>query len=738
MAPPPPTNLDTIRLRIEGMTCGSCVSHVENALSKVPGVAAAQVNLTTEIATVTPVESGVTKQQLIEAVRRVGYDAETFRQGDRIASGLQHTQQSTLRQQRQALGQAIGLAVPIFALHWLAPILQGGHQDSPIWPVVVQAILCLLLLASPAGAPILAGGFRALVARRGNMDLLISLGVTAAVLSGLWQLFIAHAPTMHFNTAAMILTFINIGRYLEIRAKHSAASSISALVQRIPLTALRIEDDGPQEVRIERIHIGDHIRAAQDTIIAIDGQIIEGQCSVDESVLTGESALKPLEIGDNVLAGSRIAEGLVTIQATHVGADSAMGRIIRAVEDAQAGKTKMQRIADQVAGVFVPIVIAIALLTIVGLLLITDATLGTAINRAVAVLVIACPCAMGLATPTAIMVATSSAALRGILVRDAAGLERAAKLDCILFDKTGTLTVGQPAVTHIDVLHDDATFTENDVLTFAAAANQYAQHPIAKALVAEAKKRNLSLADPETFSSTPGRGVSAKLDSQHILVGSARFLADNHIDLTAALPLVEARAAAGQTAVLLAVENRCVGVIGLSDKIVNGAAAAIAAIHKRGITTAMLTGDNASNAKAIALQLGITDVISEMTPTDKLDEVRRRQENGLRVGFVGDGINDAPALTAAHVGLTFASATDIAASAADITIVHHDIGNIQCVIDLSQRSVRIIKQNLFWAFFYNLLAIPLAVLGIIPPGLAAIAMMCSSISVVLNSLRLRS
>ncbi len=720
------------------MTCGSCVAHVERALSSVPGVSSAQVNLTTEIATINPSESNVTKQHLIQAVRRVGYDAETFRQGDRITSGLKHTQQSKLREQRQALGQAIGLAVPIFVLHWLAPILQGGHQGSQLWPVVVQAMLCALLLISPAGAPILAGGFRAIIARAGNMDLLITLGVTAAFLSGLWQLVIAHTPTMHFHTAAMILSFINLGRYFEIRAKHNAASSISQLVQRIPLTALRIDDDGPQEVRVERIRIGDHIRAGQDAIIAIDGRIIQGQCSVDEGVLTGESAVKPREVGDEVLAGARIAEGLVTIQATRVGADSAMGRIIRAVEDAQAGKTNMQRIADRVAGVFVPIVVLIALLTIMGVILLTDATLSVAINRAVAVLVIACPCAMGLATPTAVMVATSAAALRGILVRDAAGLERAATLDCILFDKTGTLTVGAPAVTQIDVLSPNASLSENDVLAFAAAADQFAQHPIAKSLVAEAQKRNLTLADPDTFSSTPGRGVSAKFDGQEIFVGSARFLADNGIHMAAAQPLVHARAAAGQTAIIVAVDGSCVGVIGLADSIVNGAAQAIAAIHQRGISTAMLTGDNNANAQATADQLGITDVLSEMTPTDKLEEVRRRQDNGLHVGFVGDGINDAPALTAAHVGLTFANATDIAASAADITIVHHDIQKIQSVIELSQRSLRIIKQNLFWAFFYNTLAIPLAAVGTVPPGLAAAAMMISSISVVLNSLRLRS
>ncbi len=720
------------------MTCGSCVAHVERVLSKAPGVSSAQVNLTTEIATIIPVDNDVKKQPLIEAVRGAGYDAAPCRQDDRFATGLEHTQQSKLRRQRQALVQAIGLAIPIFALHWLAPILQGNQHGSHVWPSVAEAILCTMLLASPAGAPILAGGFRALILRSANMDLLISLGVCVAFLSGLWALLITHSPAMHFHTAAMIMAFINLGRYLEMRAKNNATSSISALVSRIPLTALRVEKDGSQEVRVEQIRTGDHIRVGQDAIMPVDGRIIEGQCSVDESSLTGEPAVKPREVGDEIPAGARIVEGLVTIQATRVGADSAMGRIIQAVEDAQAGKTKMQRIADRVAGVFVPVVVAITILTVAGLLLLTDNTLTTVINRAVAILVIACPCAMGLATPTAVMVATGKAALSGILVRDAAGLERAGTIDCLLFDKTGTLTAGAPTVSTIDVVAPDAAMSENDILALAAAADQYAQHPIAKSLVDETKKRNLTLTEPDTFSSTPGRGAAATVDSREILIGSARFLKENHIDLTRAQTIVDAWENKGQTSIFVAVDNNCLGVIGLTNPLVKGAASAIAALHKRGISTAMLTGDVTSTAQATANQLGMTDIMSEMTPTDKLNEVHRRQENGQRVGFVGDGINDAPALTAAHVGLTFAGATDVAAGSADITMMHHDLRNILSVIELAQRSMRVIKQNLFWAFFYNSLAIPLAALGKVPPGLAAAAMMFSSISVVLNSLRLRS
>ena len=749
--------LEPIRLRIEGMTCGGCVARVERALQSVDGVARARVNLTTEVATVEAAKTAPNRQALIEAVRRAGYDADTFRSGDAATTGLDRTHSERLRQQKQALGQAIAMAVPIMGLHWLAPILQSHDGGGHVWPHGLQALLCTLLLFSSAAAPILVGGLRAVLHRSPNMDLLISLGVCVAYVSGAVNLLRGGPDAAEFDAAAMILTFINLGRYLELRAKHDASTAISALVRRMPATAQLVTPDGIQEARIERLKPGDKVRIAQDTVVPVDGTVVEGEGAVDESAVTGESIPRHRRAGDPVVAGSIVREGLLTVEATLVGAESTMGRIIRAVEEAQSGKTRMQRIADRVAGVFVPIVIFLAAVTLVGTHGLAGSDWATAIQRAVAVLVIACPCAMGLATPTAVMVATGTAALDGILIRDAAALETAGRLDWMFLDKTGTLTTGSPTVQ--DVI--GVGLGADDLLRFAACAEQHSQHPLARAIVTEAKRRGLPLVDPSEFENRAGQGVRAKINSQTVHVGSVSYLEcvleplsptggegrvrglsdallrANRIGLDSIDEIVRRFAAAGQTVVLVAVDSRCVGAIGVADAVRPYAREAVAALNRLGVLTAMLTGDHPQTAAAVARAAGISEVHAAMTPEGKLAEIRRRQEAGACVGVVGDGINDAPALAAADVGITFGSATDVALGAADITIVHDRLDRLPTIITLARRSVRIIKQNLFWAFFYNLAAIPLAATGRVSPGIAAAAMMFSSISVALNSLRLR-
>ena len=792
---------ESIRLRIEGMTCGGCVARVERALQSVSGVAAARVNLTTGIATVEALGEGTKarrhegtkissppplsvggrgveipdRQALIEAVRAAGYDADTFRGGDAALTGMEQTHQARLREQKQSLGQAIALSVPIMGLHWLAPLLQSHEHGGHVWPHVVQGLLCTLLLGSSAGAPILVGGLRAVVHRTPNMDLLIALGVTVAYVAGVANLLTGGMDQAEFDAAAMILAFINLGRYLELRAKHDASSVVAALARRVPTTAqLVIRDStgrqaasgttqgasGTREVHVDSVRPGDRLRIAPDTIVPVDGRILEGEAAIDESTLTGESVPRHAARGHEVRAGTLVREGLLTIEATRVGAESAMGRIIRLVEEAQAGKTKMQRIADRVAGAFVPIVIALAFLTFLTLFSLFDYSWSTALHRAVAVLVISCPCAMGLATPTAVMVATGTAAMHGILVRDAAALEAAARVRAILLDKTGTLTTGTPQV--IEVIRAPSASAGSsprnpqeldrslalsarikdsesaELLRLAASAEQRSQHPLARAIVVNARERSLELVEPTEFENRPGLGVRAVIDRQVVRVGSPGFLRDEQIALTSVNGAIETQSQQGRSVVLVAIESECIGLVALSDALRPHAADAVRRLSDLGVTPVMVTGDHAVAARAVAAEVGIAEVFAEMTPQEKVDRVRERQSQGQTVAFVGDGLNDAAALAAADVGLTFAEATDVATQIAPITIIHNDLLLIPEAIRLARRSLRIIKQNLFWAFAYNLAAIPLAAAGRVSPGIAAAAMMFSSISVVLNSLRLRS
>jgi len=565
------------------------------------------------------------------------------------------------------------------------------------------------------------------------MDLLIALGVTVGFLGGILRLFLGGADVGEFDAVAMILAFINVGRLFELRARHGAGSAIAALTRRVPATAQRVTESGIETVPVDRVRVGDRVRAVMDTFVPVDGEVVEGDAAVDESAMTGEPLPRHRRIGDAVMSGSIVREGTLTVRATRVGVESTMGRIVRAVEEAQAGKTRWQRIADRVAGVFVPVVIAIAVAT----LFITHWMIGggwwIAIERSIAVMIIACPCAMGLATPTAVLVATGAAALRGILVRDAAALEAAGCIDQMLLDKTGTLTTGQPTVRDVIAADGDA----NRLLSLAASVEQHSQHPLAKAIVVSAREKNLRIVEAGDFVSIAGRGVRGSVENQRVTIGSKSLLGERGIQVDGVFPDSEKGSHDGASVVFVAVEDRCAGAILLSDSPREGARDAVHELEALGVGLSMVTGDSVASARAIAGQLGIADVRAERLPEDKLSDLRSLKKDGRRVAFVGDGINDAPALAAADVGITFASATDVAVGAASITIVHNDLRRLPLLIRLARRSVRIIKQNLFWAFFYNILAIPLAATGKISPGVAAACMMFSSLSVVLNSLRLR-
>lgn len=745
---PPQTSSVSVKLHIEGMTCAGCVAGVEKALRAVPGVRRASVILTTESATVDLESPGVTPRTLIDAIRAAGYDAESLHTTSALNRGaLDDAHSKQLVRQRQAMVQAVGLGLPVVALDFFGPLLQSTDPGAHVWWQALQGLLCTLLLCSPAGAPILVAGLRSLRHRSPNMSLLISLGVSAAYGSSLVSLFTPSVSAHHFHAAAMILALINVGKYLETRARREASSAVAALARRLPKTAVREREGHLETVPLDRVRVGDRLRIAQDVAIPVDGRVVDGSAAVDQSTITGESMPVARTVGDTVLAGGIVHVGLLVVEATAVGEASTLAAILRAVEDAQSGKTRLQRLADRLAGVFVPIVVLIAVLTLLGHLTM-GSTVGRAAEAVIAVLVIACPCAMGLATPTAVLVATSQAALVGILVRDAASLEAAGRIDEVVFDKTGTLTTGiatvssvvpvepttQDAMVGIDA-GESGPGRVDELLRLAGAVEQDSRHPLAVAVVQEARRRGIALAESTLFKNYPGLGVAGVVGRQRVVAGSLGFLEQQGIELPPSLP--SQSISDGQSFMGVAADGRPVGVIAFRDQLRPTAAAAVAALRAAGLDVSMVTGDQHAPAQAAAAAAGIDRVLAEALPDRKRAYIEERRRAGRRVAFVGDGVNDAPALAAANVGMAFASGTDVALAAADITLVRDDLTLVPTAMRIARRSVRIIKQNLFWAFLYNVAALPLAATGHVPPALAAAAMMASSLSVILNSLRLR-
>jgi Cu+-exporting ATPase len=512
--------------------------------------------------------------------------------------------------------------------------------------------------------------------------------------------------------------------------------AVAELSRRVPTTARRVGADGVETVPLDEIVIGDRVRVAADEDVPVDGNVVVGGGTLDESTITGEATPVERVEGDRVFAGTRVTSGLLTIEASSAGSDTTVVRIIRAVEDAQAGKTNLQRLADRVAGVFVPTVVIVAALTLLGWVVASGTSgLAPGLQAAIAVLVVACPCALGLATPTAVAVATGEAARRGILVRDPVALETAGRVDTVILDKTGTLTTGTFMVTGLRAVRESG-IDETELLQLAAAAEANASHGIGRAIVEEARRRDLRVPEAVSFESRVGMGVEAAVAGRRILVGSRRFMERSDINASAAQDAVDAVCRAGGAPVLVAVDGRLVGVIGVADTVRPGAAEAVRRLRAAGLSVAMVTGDGRNVAEAVASDVGIDEVSAEVTPLGKVEAVQRLRDAGRRVAFVGDGTNDAPALATADVGIAFAAGTDAANAAAGVSLVSDAIRQVPAVLEISRLSRRTIKQNLFWAFVYNVVAIPLAAMNVLAPAYAAAAMMLSSISVVLNALRL--
>ena len=736
---------------VSGMTCASCVARVEAALSSVPGVVSASVNLASEKATVEYVE-GADIAEMQRAVRDAGYElgAEATTLEDVTTAA-----QREIRALRNRVIFASALAAVIIVLS-LAPDFQ--FRSYLLW-----------ILATPVqfwiGWRFYKGMWGALKHKTADMNTLIAVGTSAAYL---YSMVAVLAPSLfaaagielglYFDTASVIIALILLGRFLEARAKGQTSEAIKKLIGLKPKTATVIRDGKEMEVSVEDVQVGDLILVRPGERIPVDGIVRQGYSSIDESMITGESIPVDKKVGDTVIGGTINRMGSFQFEATRVGKDTTLSRIVRLVEEAQGSKAPIQRLADVIASYFVPAVIGIAIVTfIVWFFLGPPPALTYALLNFVAVLIIACPCALGLATPTAIIVGTGKGAENGVLIRSGEALERAHKINSVLLDKTGTLTQGEPKVT--DII-GSPSFAEAEVLRLAASVEHDSEHPLAQAIVKAASEKNLELSRALDFKAMPGHGVEAKVGGKSLLLGNLALIKERKFSLNGMQKEAERLLSQGKTVLFLGADSRVAGIIGLADTLKPNAREAIEALHRLGIEAVMLTGDNRRTAEAIAHEAGIDRVMAEVLPENKAQEVKRLQDEGKVVAMVGDGINDAPALAQADVGIAIGTGTDVAMETGDITLISGELGGIVTAISLSKRTMSTIKQNLFWAFAYNTALIPVAAgvlyfafghtgvpsglhfvfgnYGFLNPMLAAAAMAASSITVVSNSLRLRA
>jgi len=742
---------ETINLPIGGMTCASCASHVENGLSSIPGVISTVINLATEHATVKYIPGVTSLYDFKKAVADTGYQVLELEDGE--GEDKINQEERKMADARFRMRIAWAFTTPIIL--WMFAEMFLGI----VWPNATVFNLGMIVLTLPVlfwvGLPTYRGAWAAVTHKHANMDTLIALGTGVSLLTGPAWFF---TPVANYaGVAAMIMAFHLTGRYVEESAKGRASQAIRKLLELGAKTA-RIERDGREmEIPIEDVQVGDLMVVRPGEKIPTDGVVRSGESAVDESMATGESMPVNKRPDDEVIGATVNQEGMLKVEATKVGKDTFLSQVIKLVDECQGSKVPIQEFADKVTSIFVPVVISIALLTMLAWVLrpgvmqplVSTGTflpwvdpnlsiLTLAIVSMVAVLVIACPCALGLATPTALMVGSGMGAENGILIRSGEAIQTIKDISIVVFDKTGTITKGKPEVTDV-VISDQWSRTRNerDLLQFAASVEKGSEHPLGRAIVARAEADGLALADPESFEAVRGKGVIATVGGQIILVGSRLLMKENGVDqapLENELIRLENEA---KTAMLVAADGQLAGVIAVADTIKEDSVQAIAALHDMGIQTAMITGDNQHTAEAIAKVVGIDHVLSEVLPDGKVDEVQKLQQQFGLVAFVGDGINDAPALTQANVGLAIGTGTDIAIEASDITLVRGELTGVVEAITLSRETFKKIKQNLFWAFFYNVAMIPLAVIGWMHPVLAEIAMATSSITVVSNANRLR-
>ncbi|MGH2110654.1 heavy metal translocating P-type ATPase [Aerococcus urinaeequi] len=748
-------NLSATSFEIEGMTCASCVQAIEKSVGKLASVSSVNVNLATEKMTVTFDEATLNVSDIVHAVEDTGYQAklETSEQEGPSQADRQSAHIQALW--RRFLWSTI-YTVPLLYIA-MGPMLPFGGLPlpgflNPMTNAMNFAVIQLLLTLPVVylGRDFYKVGFKALFKGHPNMDSLIAIGTGAALVQGIvmtgllvsGQLHVGHGhPDLYFESAAVILTLITLGKYLEVVSKGKTSEAIKKLMGLAPKTARVMRDGQEVEVAIDQVVAGDILVVRPGEKIPVDGEIVEGSSAVDEAMITGESIPIEKRVGDQVVGASINKNGSFQFKATKVGKDTTLAQIIQLVEEAQGSKAPIAKLADKVSSIFVPIVMGLAAISGLAWYFLGQESWIFALSITISVLVIACPCALGLATPTAIMVGTGKGAENGVLIKSGDALEETHKVQTIVFDKTGTITEGKPVVTDIKAFNGaDA----DDILQVAASAEVGSEHPLGEAIVAEAKDRKLTLTASQDFQAIPGHGLQVSLNNQIVLLGNSKLMANHNIDLSDARAVADQLAAEGKTPMFVGVDGQLLGIIAVADTVKENSVAAIQKLHRMGIEVAMITGDNRGTAEAIAKQVGIDRVFSEVLPEDKANEVKKLQDEGLHVAMVGDGINDAPALAQANIGIAIGSGTDIAIESADIVLMRSDLMDVPTAVELSRATITNIKQNLFWAFAYNTVGIPVA-MGILylfggpllSPMFAGAAMSLSSVSVLLNALRLK-
>lgn len=733
---------------VSGMTCASCSQTVEKAVNQLAGVEKAQVNLATEKLNVAFNQQVLTEADIIKTVQEAGYDAK-------VASGALEREDTKVKKQAEmtrmwqrffysaiftvpllyvSMGHMVGLPLPSIIDPMMHPVIFSFLQLILTIPVMVL------------GWPFFHVGFKTLVKRHPNMDSLVALGTSAAFLYSLGATIAValgeshYAMDLYYESAAVILTLITLGKYLEARSKGKTSEAIEKLMGLQPKTARVTRDGEEMEIPIESVRVRDTIIVKPGEKLPVDGIVTEGKTSIDEAMLTGESIPVEKTAGDPVIGASMNKNGTIQYEATKVGEDTALSQIIKLVEDAQGSKAPIAKLADIISGYFVPIVIVISILSGLSWFIAGETGLFS-LTIAISVLVIACPCALGLATPTAIMVGTGKGAENGVLIKSGVALETTHKLDTLVFDKTGTITEGKPVVTDILTVNSTA---EEELLQLTASSEKGSEHPLGEAIVRAAEDRQLTFLTVDQFEAIPGRGIDVSINQRTLLAGNKKLMTERGISLTAVEEASDRLAGEGKTPMYIAIDGEMAGIIAVADTVKQHSKQAIEKLHQMGIEVVMITGDNSRTAEAIAKSVGIDRVLSEVLPEDKANEVKKLQAEGKKVGMVGDGINDAPALAQSDIGLAIGSGTDVAMESADIVLMRSDLMDVPTALELSHATIRNIKQNLFWAFAYNVIGIPIAmgllhIFGgpLLNPMLAGAAMSFSSVSVLVNALRLK-
>ncbi|WP_393959916.1 heavy metal translocating P-type ATPase [Priestia megaterium] len=722
---------------ITGMTCAACSTRIEKGLNKLEGVTKATVNLALETASVEYSPSQIASQDITQRVEKLGY-------GAKLKSEEKEEEQSyrekELSKQKGKFWFSFILSVPLL---W-AMVSHFTFTSFIPLPHMLMNPWVQLALATPVqfvvGKQFYVGAFKALRNKSANMDVLVALGTSAAYFYSLYSSLkslgsSAHTDQLYYETSAILITLILLGKLFEANAKGRSSEAIKKMMGLQAKTAVVVRDGAEVEIPVEEVQKGEVIFIKPGEKVPVDGEIIEGQSALDESMLTGESVPVDKNIGDKVIGATLNKNGFLKIKATNVGRETALAQIIKVVEEAQGSKAPIQRLADYISGIFVPIVVGIALLTFfVWYIWIVPGEFTPALEKLIAVLVIACPCALGLATPTSIMAGSGRAAEFGILFKGGEHLEATHKIDTVLLDKTGTVTNGTPELTDVRIAQG---YKENELLQLVASAERLSEHPLAQALVAGIKNKGIEIQDPLSFEAIPGYGVKATVQERELLVGTRKLMNQHKVNIDAALEEMTNLEREGKTAMLVALDGKYAGMLAVADTIKATSKEAVSRLKEMGLEVMMITGDNRQTAQAIAMQAGIEHVIAEVLPEGKAEEVKKLQQQGKKVAMVGDGINDAPALALADIGMAIGTGTDVAMEAADITLMRGDLMSIADAIEMSRKTISNIKQNLFWAMGYNTLGIPIAAVGLLAPWVAGAAMAFSSVSVVLNALRLQ-